>query len=459
MALDFNKYIKTLKKDKKLLVPIIALIVVFGYFSLADFFKTSSGKVDKNPSGSIALEEKYFDERDVINANSKITESDEKQRKLIVEEELEHETKVKNSEGDGSYIKKIILNDKENNDLKINSINKTSLNSLNGEEDLPNGCKKDMFAGLVICQETDGTSTFLNNGERIKPTETLCQKPQYDITKECIDLKDKLKKEKEELEAKLLAELENDKIKTNKQKVAQQQKNTRTPVENFGSDKNSKSYKKNQMLLGLVTNDEANIIESRGSSYIGVENLLDRQKDRNSVNDILSNKEPKLFIKPGSSYIGTLINPLNSLYKQVKPIINIEAGDLAGYRIVGEITSNEASGGLIITGNKVVSPNGVEENVNFVAIRNNDGELTPLFVDEIDRHLMGKIGYTVLGALANDYSSQLSGNNMKDDNSINLGDTTTTETGEQLSGTFSEIARQYKTEIKVNPQTMIIIFY
>ena len=72
---------------------------------------------------------------------------------------------------------------------------------------------------------------------------------------------------------------------------------------------------------------------------------------------------------------------------------------------------------------------------------------------------MGKIGYTVLGALTNDYASQVSGNSKKDSNSINFGETTSTETGDQLSQTFSEIAQQYKTEIKVNPQSMIIIFY
>ena len=38
-------------------------------------------------------------------------------------------------------------------------------------------------------------------------------------------------------------------------------------------------------------------------------------------------------------------------------------------------------------------------------------------------------------------------------------ETTSTETGDQLSQTFSEIAQQYRTEIKVNPQSMIIIFY
>ena len=212
------------------------------------------------------------------------------------------------------------------------------------------------------------------------------------------------------------------------------------------------------MLLSLTSNNEANIIASKGSTYTGVNSLL---KDKNSKDENLLNdkKEAKLFIKPGSSYIGTLINPLNSLYQEVKPIINIEAGDLKGYRLVGEISSNEASGGLIINGTKVVSPEGVEANISFVAIRNNDGELTPLFVDEIDRHLMGKIGYTVLGALTNDYASQVSGNSKKDSNSINFGETTSTETGDQLSQTFSEIAQQYRTEIKVNPQSMIIIFY
>ena len=56
-------------------------------------------------------------------------------------------------------------------------------------------------------------------------------------------------------------------------------------------------------------------------------------------------------------------------------------------------------------------------------------------------------------------SSKTSENNKKDSNSINFGETTSTETGDQLSQTFSEIAQQYRTEIKVNPQSMIIIFY
>ena len=456
MALDINKYIKVLKKDKKLLVPIVALLVVFAYFSFADFFKSRS-KSEANPSGSITLEENFYDKKDVEKANSRVTDTDENQRKLIVEEELEVEQKAK--EGDGSYIKKIILNEKENADLKIKGINDNdSLNSLNGEEDIPTGCKKDHVTQVIVCSENDGSKTFNINNEKVKLNENLCKEIPYKTTRECIDLINGLKEEKEKLEAKLLEDLEKDKVIEKSKNNSQKQGNNKPPVEQFGSDKNTKEYKKKMMLLSLTSNNEANIIASKGSTYTGVNSLL---KDKNSKDENLLNdkKEAKLFIKPGSSYIGTLINPLNSLYQEVKPIINIEAGDLRGYRLVGEISSNEASGGLIISGSKVVSPEGVEVNTSFVAIRNTDGELTPLFVDEIDRHLMGKIGYTVLGALTNDYASQVSGNNRKDSNSINFGETTSTETGDQLSQTFSEIAQQYRTEIKVNPQSMIIIFY
>lgn len=455
MALDINKYIKVLKKDKKLLVPIVALLVVFAYFSFADFFKGSS-KSEANPSGSITLEENFYDKKDVEKANSRVTDTDENQRKLIVEEELEVEQKAK--EGEGSYIKKIILNDKENNDLKIKGINDSaSLNTI-GKEELPAGCKKDFITKVIVCVEENGDTTFNINNQKVQLNETICKTPPYEVTQECINLINNLKKEKEKLEAKLLEDLEKDKVIEKSKNNSQKQGNNKPPVEQFGSDKNTKEYKKKMMLLSLTSNNEANIIASKGSTYTGVNSLL---KDKNSKDENLLNdkKEAKLFIKPGSSYIGTLINPLNSLYQEVKPIINIEAGDLRGYRLVGEISSNEASGGLIINGTKVVSPEGVEANISFVAIRNNDGELTPLFVDEIDRHLMGKIGYTVLGALTNDYASQVSGNNRKDSNSINFGETTSTETGDQLSQTFSEIAQQYRTEIKVNPQSMIIIFY
>src|SRR5574344_2388926 len=138
MALDVNKYIKVLKKDKKLLVPIIALLVVFAYFSFADFFK-GSAKSEANPSGSITLEESFYDKKDVEKANSRVTDTDEKQRELIVEEELEVEQKAK--EGEGSYIKKIILNDKENNDLKIKGINDSASLNMFGKETLPAGFK------------------------------------------------------------------------------------------------------------------------------------------------------------------------------------------------------------------------------------------------------------------------------------------------------------------------------
>lgn len=457
MALDINKYIKVLKKDKKLLVPIIALLVVFAYFSFADFFKGRT-KSEANPSGSITLEENFYDKKDVEKANSRVTDTDEKQRKLIVEEELEVEQKAK--EGEGSYIKKIILNDKENNDLKIKGINDSASLNIIGKEELPTGCKKDFITKVIVCVEENGNNTFYINNQKVQLNETICKTPPYEVTQECINLINNLKKEKEKLEAKLLEDLEKDKVieksKNNSQK--QGNGNNKSPVEQFGSDKNTKEYKKKMMLLSLTANNEANILSSKGSTYTGVNSLL---KDKNSKDEKVLNdkKESKLFIKPGSSYIGTLINPLNSLHREVKPIINIEAGDLKGYRLVGDISSNPASGGLIINGTRVVSPEGVEENINFVAIRNNDGELTPLFVDEIDRHLMGKIGYTVLGALADDHSSQLSGNNEKDSQTIAMGDTTMTKTGEQLSNTFGEIARQHKTEIKVNPQSMIIIFY
>lgn len=462
MAFDINKHIKTIKNNKKLLVPIGALVVLFAYYTLGDFFKRSA-VVNKNPSGSIAIEEKYYNENEIERANSKITDNSEEQRKLLIEEEIEFEEKA-NAEN-GSYIKKTILNDDRGTDLKIKGINDNSLNSLNslnGETSLKPGCKEDLISKVIICVEADGTSSFDINGAKVPVNENICKTLPYSSTDECADLLNDLDKKKRELEAKLLLDLEKDQINVRKGGgVASGNNNANVPPINepFGSDKNKKSYKKNAMLLGLVSNDS--IIASKGTAYSGVSDLLDRKKERDLLNEFKEKdeEETSLFVKPGSSYIGTLINPLNSLYSQVKPIINIEGGDLDGYRIVGEITTNEASGGLIITGNKLVSPTGIEKQVNSVAIRYTEDELTPLFVDKIDRHLMGKIGYTVLGALANDYSSQLSGNNSKDNGTINLGDTTASETGSQLSSTFNDIARQYKTEIKVNPQTMIVIFY
>lgn len=148
------------------------------------------------------------------------------------------------------------------------------------------------------------------------------------------------------------------------------------------------------------------------------------------------------------------------MYKDdIKPILDFTSGDIKGYRGVGEVKYRENADGLIISISSLWDNDGVEHKVKGVGIQYSGTELTPTFQDEINRHLLGKIGYSVLAGLTGAYGDTSEQNNEKDTTTATVPTALMGSAGKTLSGTFANLASQYKTEVKVYPQTLLVIFY
>lgn len=468
--MNLNKYISLAKQNKVLLLPVIALLVVFGYSVIGDLLGFNKFSKSNESAGSIPLEESYINKETGRAANSKITDSEE-QRKLIAEEEAAARQKAE--ETNSSYMRKELINDVNVNDpLYLKNLEESKSKKLKNE--IPSECKEDLITKLIICIDKDGKAYLLIDGKKIYLSEELCTQSPYNSLNECTKYmleKEKERKAKEDAEnnkkRSLLDEEERNVdsrgLKNNsKNKNGAGNNSGKGGKEVFGIGPNSSEYQKYNMLLSTIADDDMAGANGRGIGGILVskEYLNELYNPKNDKTGDKSIKKAKLQIRPGSSYVARLINPVNSLYAdQLKPILDITTGDLQGYRLVGEINFSEASNGVIITGNKVVSPNGDEHSVEFTAIRYEGDELTPLFADEIDRHLGGRIGYSILSALTSDYSGMLQTNSVKDTNMVNPGETTAQKSGEVMSKTFDELAEQYVTEVKVNPQNLIVVFY
>lgn len=469
--MNINKYINLAKQNKNLLIPVVALLGVFAYNMLGDFFSTSGGSKKDTP-GSIALEKTYISEDIKKQANSTITES-EQQRKIYAEEE--QAIKEKALETNGTYMQKQIINDKDSNDkLKIKQLEEEK--SKKNKEEIPSECKKDFISGIIVCVDKDGKTYFLIDGKKVYLTEELCKQSPYNSLNECskflLDL-EAARKAAEEAKNKEKAKLlDGDERNVDSRGMKNSNgsngannssnKNNKKDKETFGLIADSVTYQKYSMLLSTLEDEDqvGGNGTGIGSIMVSAEYLNELKNPTKTTDDKNTNLKPKLVIRPGSSYMAKLINPLNSLYADhIKPILDISDGDLEGYRLVGDIVFSEASNGVIIKGDKVVSPKGDSHSVQFTAIRYEGDELTPLFADEIDRHLGGRIGYSVLAALSSDYSGMMTTNSSKENTTVRPGETTAQKGGEVMSSTFEELAEQYVTEVKVNPQSMIVIFY
>lgn len=436
-----QKYINLLKNNKQLLIPVVALLAVFLYQVVGDFFAISKKKTEG--AGTIVLDKQFVTEEQKTKAALTVSKESELQAKNLAEEE--YDAKSKANKNNTSYMRKQILDGNEIADpFKVKSLDNPK------DDKIPAECKKDLVTDIIICKDKDGKEYFLIDGKKVYLNEDICSKSPYNATNECI---------------RFMAEL------NSKKKLDEEKKATTTVAgangkgdgktySGFGLDPKSKEYQKSLMLLSVVQ-DEYKDGEGKAKGFAGSssKSILDRNKV-DSTNNSTTIAKTEFVVKPGSSYTAKLINPLNSLYQDdVRPIMNIIGGDLDGYRLVGETAFSEASNGLIIKATEMTSPSGEKIQVDAVAIRYEGEELTPLFADEIDRHLGGRIGYSILGALSNDYSSMSTRNNNKDTTSVRAGDTTAEKGGEVMTSTFEELAQQYVTEVKVNPQNLIVIFY
>lgn len=477
--MNINKYINILKQNKNLLIPVGVLIGVFLYNVVSDFFSTPGSKKSEQ-SGTIELEKQFVTKEIKENANLTIDKDSELARKLLAEDEKS--IKDKAIEEGGSYMSKNVIDKKDlGNGLDVKQIEEEK--NKKKKNDYPDECKEDMITKIIVCKDKDGKTYLWIDGKRVDLSEEICTKSPYNALNECNRFMLLLEEEKKSKANKNgLLSGKNKGSNDNKENglIEEQERGVdsrglknsngngsnndsnanKKKEEKFGLDSKSKEYQRLSMLMKINESDTA---LSGNGSVGGILTSVDYLSSLNKKDEedkTKSDKKVKLSIRPGSTYVAKLLNPLNSLYaEQVRPILDISGGDLDGYRLVGEITFSEASNGVIITGDKIVSPAGDAYPAEFTAIRYEGDELTPLFADEIDRHLGGRIGYSVLGALTSDYAGMMTTNNSKENTTVRPGETTSTKAGEVMSSTFEELAQQYVTEVKVNPQNMIVIFY
>lgn len=472
-----NAYISLFKKNKQLLIPVVALIIVFMYNIVGDFFKTNSGSNNK-VVGSVEFKKEYVDQKDIENANYKTTQNKEQLVLIAGEENSIRKDAMSNDES--SYMRKEFDINAENNKINVGNIERLGFNANSGknasgqncinvngkevclseevcqkpeyktlEECKPylKDCRKDIITGLVVCKRPDDKVCTIKDGVEVCLDKETCQKFPYSTLEEC-------KKFLEPAEVKFEPTTRNVDSRGLKNSNGNNGNNSK---EVFGLNPNSKEYQKYSMLLQFTSDDPKSV-----QGYIGQnKNISLTKTEDQTTNTTIASNDNQLYIKPGSSYLARLMNPINNLYSsQLKPILDIIDGDLEGYRLIGEMSYQESAAGAIISAKQIVSPTGERFDVNAVAIRFEGKEMTPLFADEIDRHLGGRIGFGILSALTEDVANMTTTNNEKDSTgSINVGDSSIAQGSGVVGDTFKKLAESYKTEVKVNPKTMIIMFY
>ena len=169
-------------------------------------------------------------------------------------------------------------------------------------------------------------------------------------------------------------------------------------------------------------------------------NIINQQNNNNS-----SNNTPIVKIVPGSTFFARLMIPIENIYSnEVKPIAKIVSGPLKGYKIIGQIKTDNANNGLILTFTRLISPEGSEYSVKAIGVQTKN--LSPKFVDSINRNLLPRITFATLATVAD---TLFNGNNKN----------YTAPAQSILSQQLQQMIREYPTEIKVNPKYFVVIFY
>ena len=200
----------------------------------------------------------------------------------------------------------------------------------------------------------------------------------------------------------------------------------------------------------------------------------------------------------------------------MKVLIRFSSGDLMGYVGVGKADLKSLGSGMVMTVDTIVSPQGKEYQVEGLAFNKTDGN--PGFRDDVNMYLAQRLGYGFLGDAfgsvgnliknrmddaqkpnvyglnknntggGNDggcakwvningtaYCEQLSNSSVNERVQINdenkykhsvmtdagyaLAGALADRTGSTMGGIFSKIADSYETEVVVNPQAVLVIFY
>jgi hypothetical protein len=150
-------------------------------------------------------------------------------------------------------------------------------------------------------------------------------------------------------------------------------------------------------------------------------------------------------IVPGSTFFARLMIPIENIYAgDVKPIADIVNGPLKGYKIIGQAVPDASNSGLILKFTRLVAPDGSEFSIQAIGVQTKN--LSPKFVDSLDRHLFPRITLATLATLA--------------DALFNGGDNNYAAPAQSvLSQELQNMIQEYPTEIKVNPKYFVVIFY
>jgi hypothetical protein len=193
---------------------------------------------------------------------------------------------------------------------------------------------------------------------------------------------------------------------------------------------------------------------NNGVLLVETNNSSDNVTNTNVTNiNELSNR-----IKAGSSFYAELLTPINSLYPGLKVIAEISTKELGKITLIGTAVPNSNSTSMTIQFNELITENNKRESISAIGI--NAKNLTPGFVDNLDTKFFPRLSLALLGSvvdtLATFGSINVNLSERKEESATNP----MIDTGKTLLS--SEINNQLNymnTEIKVNQQNFIVMFY
>lgn len=316
-------------------------------------------------------------------------------------------------------------------------------------------------------------ATFLNPTERDVESVTFNEKQKEEkeklkkeILKDNIELN--ITKPKEELKVKPIDIAINKKPNSVKKEdvisdVTYSNKNYKTTTQQQTQQNNVNNDKK-KALLSLFKNDSERQVAL--TPYIPSVKVVEDNKTDDNKSDL-----KELYILPGSSFYGTLSNPLYSLHPNMKAIIHIEHKDFIGCNFIGDTQIFQTNAALMINLKSYACKDGKNGSVNGIAV--NLDNFKPIFADEVNRHLLPKALILTVDALLGGINAAFEARNQQT-TETDLTTMTSTKTwtnkatnpadyfkpNQELSNEIlKELLSNYKTEISVNPQAMVVIFY
>lgn len=302
----------------------------------------------------------------------------------------------------------------------------------------------------------------------------------------------------------------------------------RTSVDKRGREVNQKEAAAVQSRKTEFSNEELAKIWTVANSYNAATGakVSNQSIGEAQMKELLekANKKPGVEVSedfrivPGSTFYGTLLTPISSIFTEAKVVVKLTSGDLNGWIGVGQANLKSLGSGMVMQITKITSPEGKTQNVDGLVFSDVTG--SPGFKDDIDHYLFQRIGYSILGdmseAVGDTLGTRLEAKNQGKTYGLNKNVTSNSggpicleyqniggsavctrygttgadpnkrvqtndetiydnsvvdaaknaalakgakTTGSMLGQVFSDMADGYKTEVKVNPQSVLVVFY